>query len=65
MNLLIEDLARERMREIQRDSEWAWQVKQARVARRAAKARGTCPALTEHGGARGIIPDRRNPRDSG
>ena len=39
MFFLIEDLARERIREIQRDSERAWQVKQARVARRAAKAR--------------------------
>jgi hypothetical protein len=38
MSLLIEDLARDRMREIQRDSERSRQIRQARQARRAAKA---------------------------
>jgi hypothetical protein len=38
MSLLIEDLARDRMRQIQRDSERARQIRQARQARRAAKA---------------------------
>jgi hypothetical protein len=38
MNLLIEDLARDRIREMQRDGERARQIRRARQARRAAKA---------------------------
>jgi len=37
MSFMIEDLARDRMREMQRDSERARQIRQARQARRAAK----------------------------
>jgi len=37
MSSMIEDLARDRMREIQRDSERARQVRHARSVRRAAK----------------------------
>jgi hypothetical protein len=39
MSLLIEDLARDRIREIQRDVERQRQVRRARESRRAAKAR--------------------------
>ncbi len=38
MSLMIEDLARDRMREIQRDSERTRQIRQVRLARRSAKA---------------------------
>jgi hypothetical protein len=38
MNMMIEDLARDRMRQIERDSERARQIRQARVAGKAAKA---------------------------
>jgi hypothetical protein len=38
MSLLIEDLARDRIRQIERDSERARQVREARSARRAAKS---------------------------
>jgi hypothetical protein len=38
MSSLIEDLARDRMREIQRDAESSRQIRRARDARRAAKA---------------------------
>ena len=37
MSSMIEDLARDRIREIQRDTERARQVRRARAARRAAK----------------------------
>jgi hypothetical protein len=37
MSLLIEDLARDRIRQIERDSERARQVRQARAVRRSAK----------------------------
>lgn len=37
MSLLIEDLARDRMRQVQRDNERVRQVRQARAARRAAR----------------------------
>ena len=39
MSSLIEDLARDRMREIQRDAESSRQIRRAREARRAAKAK--------------------------
>lgn len=39
MSMLIEDLARDRIREIQRDVERQRQIRRARDARRAAKAR--------------------------
>jgi hypothetical protein len=41
MSLLIEDLARDRMREIQRDGERARQVRQARAARRSGRTYGS------------------------
>jgi len=39
MSMMIEDLARDRMRQIQRDNEQARQVKRARAARKAKKAK--------------------------
>ena len=39
MSMLIEDLARDRIRQIQRDAEQQRQIRRARDARRAAKAR--------------------------
>jgi hypothetical protein len=39
MSLMIEDLARDRIRQIQRDTERQRQIRRARDARRAAKAR--------------------------
>ena len=39
MSMLIEDLARDRIRQINRDAEQQRQVRRARAARRAAKAR--------------------------
>jgi hypothetical protein len=39
MSVMIEDLARDRIRQIQRDTERRRQSRQARTARRAAKAR--------------------------
>lgn len=39
MNMMIEDLARDRIRQIQRDNEKARQIKQARAVRKAAKGK--------------------------
>jgi len=41
MSLLIEDLARDRMREIQRDTERTRQIRKARAARRATGTRSS------------------------
>jgi hypothetical protein len=38
MSVMIEDLARDRIRQLQRDTERRRQIRQARTARRAAKA---------------------------
>jgi hypothetical protein len=37
MSMMIEDLARDRMRQIQRDAERARQIKRAKLARKKAK----------------------------
>ena len=53
MSLLIEDLARDRIRQIERDGERARQIRQARAARRAAKT-------AERWSARRHLPRRRS-----